>query len=160
MGRKNGDTRLGRRHHHQPVLFFLFFLCFSSFAIHVCNVGSAIIQAFTRHANALVLDPRDLKSVAGTLTRWMNGEGGNAMQTDGRVQTLLSTEQLAECDRWRDEHIVPAVADAWATKGAGMLSCGASVWGGRERGGNLQMNVRVAEGGSAHPFQGRMMRTM
>lgn len=77
-------------------------------------------QAFTRHTNALVLDPRDLASVGGTMAKWGDGSNsGNNMQTTGRLQTLLTTAQLEECDRWRDEHIVPAVADAWVSRGAG-----------------------------------------
>lgn len=37
-------------------------------------------QAFTRHTNALVLDPRDLGSVGGTLAVWGETKQGNGMQ--------------------------------------------------------------------------------
>ncbi|CAN0298399.1 unnamed protein product, partial [Ectocarpus sp. 8 AP-2014] len=78
-------------------------------------------QAFTRHTNALVLDPRDLGSIGGTLAVWGESKEGNAMKTTGRLQTLLTREQLREAERWSDEHILPAVADAWETRGTAKL---------------------------------------
>ncbi|CAM9441810.1 unnamed protein product [Ectocarpus sp. 12 AP-2014] len=78
-------------------------------------------QAFTRHTNALVLDPRDLGSIGGTLAVWGESKEGNAMKTTGRLQTLLTREQLREAERWSDEHILPAVADAWEARGTAKL---------------------------------------
>lgn len=94
------------------------------------------MQAFTRHTNALVLDPRELGNIGGTLAVWSGGNtkdndrGGNNksndnnnMQTTGRLQSLLTLEQLEEAERWRDDHIVPAVAEAWAARDAGVCVC-------------------------------------
>ncbi|CAN0133236.1 unnamed protein product [Scytosiphon promiscuus] len=78
-------------------------------------------QAFTRHTNALVLDPRDLASVGGTLAVWGETKEGNGMQGTGRLQTLLTLDQLRESERWNDEHILPAVAEAWETRGTAKL---------------------------------------
>eukprot|EP00903_Cladosiphon_okamuranus_P007831 g7577.t1 len=78
-------------------------------------------QAFTRHTNALVLDPRDLGSIGGTLAVWGETKQGNGMQGTGRLQTLLDVDQFREAERWRDEHIVAAVADAWETRGTAKL---------------------------------------
>lgn len=50
---------------------------------------------------------------------WGESKEGNAMKTTGRLQTLLTREQLREAERWSDEHILPAVADAWETRGTG-----------------------------------------
>lgn len=41
------------------------------------------------------------------------------MQTTGRLQSLLTLEQLKDAERWRDEHILPAVANAWEARGTG-----------------------------------------
>ncbi|CAN0396222.1 unnamed protein product [Pylaiella littoralis] len=78
-------------------------------------------QAFTRHTNALVLDPRDLGSIGGTLAVWGETKQGNGMQGTGRLQTLLTLDQVQEAARWSDEHILPAVADAWKARGTANL---------------------------------------
>ena len=80
-----------------------------------------------------MLDPRELGNIGGTLAVWGTPSGGKGkdndrestngnngkMQTRGRLQSLLTLEQLKEAERWRDDHIVPAVAEAWAARGAG-----------------------------------------
>ncbi|CAM9377625.1 unnamed protein product, partial [Discosporangium mesarthrocarpum] len=71
-------------------------------------------QAFTRNKNAFVLDPRELSDLGGTMVKWgSTREEGNKMQTTGRLQSLLTGEQLEEALRWRQEHILPAMARVW-----------------------------------------------
>lgn len=50
---------------------------------------------------------------------WGETKEGNGMQGTGRLQTLLTLDQLRESERWNDEHILPAVAEAWETRGTG-----------------------------------------
>ncbi|CAB1118310.1 unnamed protein product [Ectocarpus sp. CCAP 1310/34] len=65
---------------------------------------------------------RELRtSIGGTLAVWGDSKEGNAMKTTGRLQTLLTREQLREAERWSYEHILPAVADAWETRGTAKL---------------------------------------
>lgn len=77
-------------------------------------------QAFTRNSNALVIDPRDLSSLGGTLAVWTSAGDGINMQTRGRLQTLLTPEQFEEAEGWRNTCILAAVSEAWALRGTGM----------------------------------------
>jgi hypothetical protein len=39
--------------------------------------------------------------------------GAAQMQSKGRLQALMSFETAAEADTFRDEHILPRIAESW-----------------------------------------------